>query len=48
MVRASAVAIVITLTTNYGVKQNQFTKLISELRASDPEEFNESFDRTIR
>ena len=36
------------LTTNYGVKQSQFTKPTSEPRASDPEEFNETFDRAIR
>ena len=36
-----------TLTTNYGVKQSQFTKSTSESRASDPEESNEAFDRTI-
>jgi len=36
------------LTANYGVKQNQFTKPTSEPRASDPEEFNETFDRAIR
>ena len=35
------------LTVNYGVKQSQFTKLISEPRASDPEESNETFDRAI-
>ena len=31
------------LTVNYSVKQNQFTKLTSEPRASDPEESNEVF-----
>ena len=36
------------LTANYGVKQNQFTKPTSKPRASDPEESNEAFDRTIR
>ena len=36
------------LTVNYGVKQSQFTKPISEPRASDPEESNKSFDRAIR
>ena len=39
----SALGIVTTLTTNYGVKQNQFTKPTSEPRASDPEESNEVF-----
>ena len=38
----------ITLTVNYGVKQNQFTKPTSEPRASDPEESNETSDRAIR
>ena len=36
------------LIVNYGVKQSQFTKSTSELRASDPEESNEAFDRAIR
>ena len=36
------------LTVNYGIKLSQFTKLISEPRASDPEESNEHFDRAIR
>ena len=36
------------LTINYGVKQKQFTKSTPEPRASDPEESNETFDRTIR
>ena len=36
------------LTANYGIKQNQFTKLTSEPRASDPEESNKAFDRAIR
>ena len=36
------------LTTNYGVKQSQFTKPTSEPRASDPEESNKAFDRAIR
>ena len=40
--------IVQTLTINYSVKQSQFTKPISEPRASDPEESNEAFDRAIR
>ena len=31
------------LTVNYSVKQNQFTKLTSEPRASDPEESTEVF-----
>ena len=35
------------LTVNYDVKQSQFTKPISEPRASDPEESNETFDRAI-
>jgi len=38
----------IILTANYGVKQTQFTKSTSEIRASDPKESNEAFDRTIR
>ena len=33
-----------TLTANYDVKQNKFTKPTSEPRASDPEESNEAFD----
>ena len=37
-----------SLTANYGVKQNQFTKPTSESRTSDPEESNEVFDRAIR
>jgi len=37
-----------SLTVNYGVKQNQFTKPTSEPRTSDPEESNEAFDRAIR
>ena len=37
-----------TFTANYSVKQSQFTKSTSELRASDHEESNETFDRTIR
>ena len=37
-----------TLTVYYGVKQNQFTKLTPEPRASDLEEFNEAFDRAIK
>ena len=36
------------LTADYGVKQSQFTKPTSEPRASDPEEYNEAFDRVIR
>jgi len=35
------------LTANYSVKQSQFTKLTSELRASALEESNEPFDRVI-
>ena len=37
-----------TLTVYYGVKQNQFTKLTPEPRASDLKEFNEAFDRAIK
>ena len=37
-----------TLTDYYGVKQSQFTKPIPEPRASDPEKFNEAFERAIR
>ena len=37
-----------TLTVNYVVKQNQFTKPIPEPHANDPEEFNVAFDRAIR
>ena len=37
-----------TLTANYSVKQSQLTKLTSEPRARNPEESNETFDRTIR
>ena len=37
-----------TLTTNYSVKQSQFTKSTLEPRASDPEESNKSFDCAIR
>ena len=44
----NALGIVTTLTTNYGVKQSQFTKPTSELRASALEESNEPFDRAIR
>ena len=44
----SPLGIVITLTTNYGVKQSQFIKPTSKPRASDPEESNEVFDRAIR
>ena len=46
----SVLGIVTTLTTNYGVKQSQFTNLksTSEPRASDPEESNEVSDRAIR
>ena len=44
----NALGIVTTLTTNYSVKQSQFTKPISEPRASDSEESNEAFDRAIR
>jgi len=40
--------IVITLTTNYSVKQSQFTKTTSKPRASDPEESNKVFDHAIR
>ena len=36
------------LTANYDVKQNQFTKLTSEPRASDPNKSNETFDCAIR
>ena len=36
------------LTTNYDIKQSQFTKSTSEPYASDPEESNEAFDRAIR
>ena len=36
------------LTTNYGVKQKQFIKPTSELRASDLEESNKIFDCAIR
>ena len=36
------------LTVNYNVKQSQFIKSTSKPRASDPEEFNEAFDRAIR
>ena len=36
-----------SLTANYGIKQSQFTKPISEPRASDPEESNKVFDRAI-
>ena len=39
----SALGIIATLTTNYGVKQNQFTKPTSEPHASDPEKSNEVF-----
>ena len=44
----SALGIVTTLTANYGVKQSQFTKPISEPCASDHKESNEAFDRAIR
>ena len=44
----SALGIIRTLTTNYDIKQSQFTKLTSELRASDTEESNKVFGRTIR
>ena len=37
-----------SLTINYGIKQNQFTKPTSKPRASDPEESNVAFDRAIR
>ena len=37
-----------TLTTNYSVKQSQFTKLTSEPNARNPEESNEAFDHVIR
>ena len=37
----------ITLTANYGVKQNQFTKPTPEPRASDPEESNKAFDARL-
>ena len=37
-----------SLTVNYGIKQNQFTKPTSEPCASDPEESNDVFDRAIR
>ena len=37
-----------SLTANYGVKQNQFTKPTSEPRTSDPEGSNETFDPVIR
>ena len=36
-----------TLTANYGVKQNQFTKPTSEPRVRNPEDSNEVFDRTM-
>ena len=36
------------LTVNYSVKQSQFTKLTSELRARNREESNEAFGRAIR
>ena len=51
MVRVRIFSVLINsdiLTANYGVKQSQFTKPTSEPRASDPEEFNETFDRAIR
>ena len=35
------------LTTNYGIKQSQFTKPTSEPRASDPEKSNETFDSRL-
>ena len=38
----------VTLTVNYGVKQIQFTNLISELRVSDAKESNEVFDPAIK
>ena len=44
----SVLGIVTTLTTNYGVRQSQFTKPTSEPRASDLEESNKVFDRVIR
>ena len=44
----SVLGIITILTTNYGVKQSQFTKPTLEPRASDPEESNEVFDRVIR
>ena len=37
-----------TLTTNYGVKQSQFTKPTTEPRTSNLEESNEVFDRAFR
>jgi len=36
-----------TLTVNYSVKQSQFIKPISEPRARNPEDSNETFDRVI-
>ena len=36
------------LIANYGVKQSQITKPTSEPRASDSEESNETFERTVR
>ena len=44
----SALEIVTTLITNYGVKQSHFTKSTSEPRVNDPKESNEAFDRAIR
>ena len=37
-----------TLTANYGVIQNQFTKPTPEPRARNLEESNETFDRVTR
>ena len=36
------------LTINYGVKQSQFIKPISEPHARNPEDSNETFERVIR
>ena len=44
----SVLVIVTTLTTNYGVKQSQFTKPTSEPRARNHEKSNEAFDQSIR
>jgi hypothetical protein len=36
-----------SLTTNYGIKQSQFTKPTSEPHANDPEESNKAFECNI-
>ena len=44
----NVLGIVIILTVNYSIKQNQFTNQLQNSRVSDLEESNEVFERAIR